>query len=62
MSVDPAILHRAKTCIFPLEDAFDEATANPSPEALEDLRRAADLMMRALAGVLIELEQATDEP
>jgi hypothetical protein len=62
MSIDPGILERAKRCIGPLEDSLEEAAANPSPLELEDLRRATDQMMRALAGILIELEQAKDAP
>jgi hypothetical protein len=62
MSVDPAILDRVKQHLGLVEDAVDEAAANPSPQALEELRDAADHLMRALAGVLIELEQARDSP
>jgi hypothetical protein len=62
MSVAPAILDRVKQNIGLLEDAVDEAAANPSPQALEELRDAADQLMRSLAGVLIELGQARDSP
>jgi hypothetical protein len=60
MTIDPAILERVKRCIGPLEDALDEAAKNPSPQALESLRQAADQVMRALAGILIELGQVKD--
>jgi hypothetical protein len=56
MNVDPATLDRVKQHIGLVEDAVDEVAANPSPQALEELREAADQLMRALAGVLIELE------
>jgi hypothetical protein len=62
MSVDPATLDRVKQHLGLVEDAVDEAAANPSPQTLEELRDAAEELMRALAGVLIELEQARDSP
>ncbi len=62
MSVDPAIVDRVKQQIGPLEDALDAVAANPTPQAQEDLRQAVDQIMRALAGVLIELGQVGDGP
>jgi hypothetical protein len=62
MSIDPAILDRAKRCIGPLEEAINGAAENPSPEAIEDLRQAADQLMRGLAGILIELGHVHDDP
>ena len=62
MSVDSDILDRVKQNIRRLDEAVDEAAANPSPQAQEELRDAADKLMRSLAGVLIELGQARDSP
>jgi hypothetical protein len=55
VTIDPAVLHEASRCIRPLEDALQKAATNPSQPLIEDLRDAIDSMMRALAGVLIEL-------
>jgi hypothetical protein len=38
-------------------EALDAAMANPTPDALDKLRDAADQLMRATGRVLIELEQ-----
>jgi hypothetical protein len=62
MCVDPDILARVKQDIRLLDEAVDEAAANSSPHGLEELRSAADKLMRSLAGVLIELGQARDSP
>jgi hypothetical protein len=40
-----------------VRDALDFALANPTDEALEKLRDAADKLMRALGRVLIEIER-----
>jgi hypothetical protein len=55
VSIDPTVLQQASQCIGPLEDALMKAATNPSPQLLEDLHQSMDRMMRALAGVLIEL-------
>ena len=47
----------ASRCIDPLEDTLERAATDPSPDSLEELRRTVDRMMRALAGILIELGQ-----
>ena len=38
-------------------EALEAATANPTPEALDKLREAADHLMRATGRVLIEVER-----
>jgi hypothetical protein len=62
MGVDPATLDRVRRHVGPLGDALDAVAADPAPEKLEELREAADKLMRALSRVLIELEQAHDRP
>ena len=41
-------------------EALDAATANPTSDALDKLRDAADQLMRATGRVLIELERMRD--
>ena len=62
MDLDPAVLARLRQHIAPLEDALDSVAAGPSPEKLEELRDAADKLMRALGRVLIELGEVSDGP
>ena len=57
-TLDPSVRDRVVEHIDPFVDALDEAVANPSDEALEDLRQAADELMRAIARVMIELGKA----
>lgn len=42
-------------------EALEAATANPTPEALDKLREAADHLMRATGRVLIEVERLLGE-
>jgi hypothetical protein len=41
-------------------DALDEAVVNYEPETIEDLQRAADELMRAIARVMLELGRPSD--
>ncbi|MBV9524136.1 MAG: hypothetical protein JO010_15145 [Alphaproteobacteria bacterium] len=58
-SFDPAVRDRVRDDIEPFIDALEEAVANPSDDTLEDLRKAADELMRSLAGVMLELGQSS---
>jgi hypothetical protein len=55
--VDPAVRDRAVRQIELFQDALDEATVNPSPANKEKLREAADEVMRAVAGVMVEVSK-----
>jgi len=46
--------------IKPFVDALDEAVVNPKPETIEDLQKAADKLMRAIARVMLELGRSSD--
>lgn len=52
--IDPSLRERVIEQMGDLTDALDAATENPTGEALDDLREAADQLMRALGRVLIE--------
>ena len=54
-SLDPVVRDRVMEHIGPFVHALDEAVANPSADALEDVRTTADELMRAIASVMIEL-------
>jgi hypothetical protein len=54
-SLDLVIRDRVMEHIEPFVGALDEAVASPSADALEDVRTTADELMRAIAGVMIEL-------
>ena len=54
-SVDPAVRDRVSEQIRAFEEALDEAGPNPSADAQDKLRKAADRLMRALAAVMLEL-------
>ncbi len=52
--IDPNLRERVIEQIGIVTDALDAVKANPTDEALEQLRDAADKLMRALGRVLIE--------
>jgi hypothetical protein len=59
-SLDPSVRERVVGRIKPFVDALDEAVANPKPETIEDLQKAADELMRAIARVMLELGRSSD--
>ena len=54
-SLDPLVRDRVMEHVGPFVHALDEAVASPSADAFEDVRTTADELMRAIAGVMIEL-------
>jgi hypothetical protein len=58
--LDPAIRDRIMREIKPFTDSLNEAVSNPTPEGLDELRAAADELMRAIARALLELARQTD--
>jgi hypothetical protein len=54
-SLGPVVRDRVMGHIEPFVHALDEAVARQSAETLEDVRTTADELMRAIAGVMIEL-------
>ena len=61
-TLDPVVRDRVMEHVDQFVDALDEAAANASAEALEDLRAAADELMRAIARVMIELGKSSRAP
>ena len=57
---DPSLRERVVGRIGRFVDALDEAVANPKPETIDDLREAADELMRAIARVRLELGRSSD--
>lgn len=55
--LDPSLHDRLMDQIERFTDALDAAMANPTPEALDHLRKAADQLMRAAGRVLIDVER-----
>jgi len=55
--IDPSLRERVTEQISIVTDALDAATTNPTDDALDELREAADKLMRALGRVLIEIER-----
>jgi hypothetical protein len=60
--VDPALRQRILDEFARLKGALDAAAANPTDQALDGLREAADSMMRALARVLLDAERQRGKP
>ncbi len=60
--VDPALRQRILDEFVRLKGALDAAAANPTDQALDGLREAADSMMRALARILLEAERQRGTP
>ena len=58
--LDASLRQRVVERIEPFVDALDEAVANPKPETIEDLQKAADELMRAIARVMLELGRSSD--
>jgi hypothetical protein len=53
--IDPAVRRRVTQSIDPLLDALDALSSNLSTETVAEAREAADITMRAIARMLIEL-------
>jgi hypothetical protein len=53
--IDPSLRERVMEEIGIFTDALEAASANPTDEALDDLRKASDNLMRAVGRVLIEI-------
>ena len=53
--LDPAVRVRAIAEIEGFQEALDEAGSDPSADTRDRLREAADRLMRAVAGVMLEL-------
>ena len=58
--MDPSLRERVVGRIEPFVDVLDEAVANPKPETIEGLQKAADELMRAIARVMLELGRSSD--
>jgi len=53
--IDPVVRDRVIAQIQAFEEALDEAADDPSADAQDRLREAADELMRAVAAVMLEL-------
>ena len=53
--IDPTVKERVVAQIEAFEEALDHAASDPSADARDRLREAADKLMRAVAAVLLEL-------
>jgi hypothetical protein len=53
--IDPSLRERVMEQIGTFTDALEAASANRTDEALDELRNAADNLMRAVGRVLIEI-------
>ena len=53
--IDPAVRERVVERIDAFKEVLDEAADDPSADAQERLREAADEVMRAVAAVMLEL-------
>ncbi len=60
--IDPTLRDRVMENIRAVTDALDAAVANPDADALDELRKATDELMRALGRVLIEIERQRSAP
>jgi hypothetical protein len=54
-ALEPSLRERVVGRIEPFVDALDKAVADPKPETNEDLQKAADELMRAIARVMMVL-------
>jgi hypothetical protein len=59
-ALDPALRERVVGRIEPFVDALDAAVVNQEPETIENLREAADELMRAIARVMLEVGRPSD--
>jgi hypothetical protein len=57
-SIDPAVRDRVMDLIPPFVDALEEAAKNSSPQTADELRKAADDLMRAVASVMMEVSKS----
>ena len=53
-TIDPTLRNRVNQQVELFRDALDEATADPSLANKQKLSEAADKLMRAIAGVIVE--------
>jgi hypothetical protein len=60
--IDPALRDRVMQQIPVVAAALDAAAAEPSGYSLDELREAADKLMRALGRVLIEIARQRSAP
>jgi hypothetical protein len=60
--VDQALRDRVMEQIAIVQDALDDAVANPTDSGLNELFEATDRLMRALARVLLEIERQRSLP
>jgi hypothetical protein len=52
--IDPTLRDRVNHHVELFRDALEEATADPSPANKQKLSEAADRLMRAVSGVMVE--------
>ena len=55
--LDQFTRERVNDAVKRFNEALDEALANPSPNNIDELRKAGDELMRATGAVLIEIER-----
>lgn len=55
--ISPGVHDRVVEEMETFTEALEAAAANPTPEALDKLRQAADRLMRATGRVLIDVER-----
>jgi hypothetical protein len=60
--VDQALRDRVMEQIAIVQDALDDAVANPTDSVLNELSEATDKLMRSLARVLLEIERQRSSP
>jgi hypothetical protein len=53
---------RVSRSVAAFDHAFDVAVAQPTPEALDQLREATDQLLRAASRVLLEISRADARP
>ena len=54
---DQPLCWRVNKTVADFEHSFEAASAQPTPQALDELREATDQLMRAAARVLLELSR-----
>ena len=54
-----ALRLRVESAYLPFITALDQAGRHPDPRRLEELRESTDVLMRALAGVMLAIAQTT---
>jgi hypothetical protein len=58
VALDSSLRQRVVGRIEPFVDALDKALADPKPETIEDLQKAAAELMRTIARVMLVLRQS----